>query len=73
MAAFIPLITQVGLQILTLILGKNIDNKQMMELFYKFVERIQTLYLKSAHLSEDAKKRWALLEEKAKAGFQESP
>lgn len=64
------LIITVGLQLLGTILGNNADNKKMMELFYKWVEKIQGMYLKSAHLSDDAKKRWKELMEKP---FVESP
>jgi hypothetical protein len=64
------LVITVGLQLLGFFLGKNADNKKMMELFYKFVERIQGLYLKSAHLRDDAKARMKALAEKP---FVESP
>lgn len=68
------LLLAVGLQIAQLVLGKNLQDKEMMERFFKFVERIQTMYLKSAHLHQDAKDRWAKLEASVKQnGFQESP
>lgn len=64
------LIITVGLQVLSWFFQKNADNKQAMELFYKWVEKIQALYLKSAHLREDAKRR---LKEINDAPFVESP
>lgn len=63
-------IITVGLQLLGWILGKNAEDKQMMELFYKWVEKIQGLYLKSAHLRDDAKKRLEAIQNKP---FVESP
>lgn len=68
------MILAVGLQVAQLVLGKNLNDKAMMERFFQFVERIQNLYLKSAHLQQDAKDRWAKLEAAVKQnGFQETP
>jgi hypothetical protein len=67
-------ILTVGLQLLGWILGNNAENKQMQELFYKFVERIQSMYLKSAHAQADAKDIWKKMDERLMmGGFQESP
>lgn len=63
-------ILTVGLQLLGWWIGKDAGNKEGMELFYKFVEKIQGLYLKSAHLREDAKRRLNTINAKP---FSESP
>ena len=63
-------ILTVGLQLLGYILSKNAQDAQMMDLFYKFVEKIQGLYLKSAHLQQDAERRLKSIMEKP---FVETP
>ncbi len=67
-------IITVGLQVVGWFLTKNQDNKGMQQLFYKFVENIQSMYLKSAHMHTDAKALKKAMDEKlAKEGFQETP
>lgn len=51
-------------------LKRSLEKKEMQELFYKFVERIQGEYLKSAKLREGAKARLAAIMEKP---FEEAP
>lgn len=51
-------------------LKRSLDNREMQDLFYKFVERIQGEYLKSAKLREAAKARLAAIMEKP---FVEAP
>lgn len=64
MASFIPLIITVALQVASYLFSKDKDNRELMELFYRWVEKIQGMFLKSAHLREDAQRRWKELMEK---------
>lgn len=58
------LIITVGLQLVGWILGKNKENKEMQELFYKFVEKQQKEYLNSANMRLNAQARMKAISEK---------
>ncbi|TXH08653.1 MAG: hypothetical protein E6R04_10225 [Spirochaetes bacterium] len=59
-----------ALQVASYFLGKNADDKEMQELFYKFVERQQAEYLKSQKAREMAQKRLKAIMDKP---FVETP
>lgn len=64
----------VGLQVLGWFLEKNQGDKEMQKLFFEFISRIQSMYLKSVHGHDEAKRLKKEMDEKlAKEGFKESP
>ena len=64
LTGFIPLIVEVGLGILAWLLNKNSQDKEMQELFYKFIEKQHEGYLNSAIMRDKAKERLKTIFEK---------
>jgi hypothetical protein len=54
----------VALQVLGWVLNKNSEDKQMQELFYKFIERQHEEYLNSARMRVNAQNRMKSILEK---------
>lgn len=64
MTAFFPLIVEVALQLLSWILSRNKENKEMQELFYRFIEKQHEGYLNSAIMREKSQARLKAIFEK---------
>lgn len=64
MASFIPLVVEVGLGILAWFLNMKKEDREMQELFYKFVDKQHEEYLNSALMREKAKERLKVISEK---------
>ena len=64
MTAIITTLIPIAFSILEYFLTRNKENKEMAQLFYKFVEKIQNEYLMSANMRDDAKDRMKKITEK---------
>jgi hypothetical protein len=70
MTAIISALIPIALQIVGYFLSKNSENKEMAELFFKWVEKQQGEYLMSATMRDHAKERFKSIMEKP---FVETP
>lgn len=70
MEAIFSILIPVGFKLLEFFLDKAKENKQAMENFYKFVDKIHSEYLNSAKMKVLADERWKKIKEKP---FVESP
>lgn len=64
------LLFKVGIELVSWVLDRNRQSKEMHELYMKFIEKQQDRYMNSAAMRESAKERLKLISEKP---FQESP
>lgn len=69
LSSILGLVIPIGLKLLEYFLSKNKDDREMMELFYKFIDKVQSEYLNSAKMRLLAKERMKAIMEKP---FEES-